>query len=60
VRNGALLADDLRPSQARILLAALVATEVSREHIARAFAARAHRYTDTADDTVTDARPGAL
>ncbi|MGH3644805.1 MAG: asparaginase [Mycobacterium sp.] len=47
---GAIPAGFLRPSQARILLAAQLAAGADRTQIVRAFHGRAERYTDRADD----------
>ncbi|NMM91896.1 hypothetical protein B2J88_47775 [Rhodococcus sp. SRB_17] len=52
VRAGAIPAGYLRPSQARVLLAALIAADADRAQITDAFAAQAQRYTDAADESL--------
>ena len=58
VAAGAIPATLLRPSQARILLAALIGAERSRDQILSAFAAEPSRYVD-ADGSVPPEEVGS-
>lgn len=55
VEAGAIPAGYLRPSQARILLAALIADQAPPARFAEAFGAHSQRYTDTPDTSIPTA-----